>query len=95
MPFVSSSSHRRSAARPKNHASLAKTFSPGILVKSTCSNSIGFSARVPFRLGCRLFSSFEVGFETIGKKLMFYTELLGRRVGVDSKVLYSSLGSYI
>ena len=73
-------------------------------MKSTCSNSIGFSARVPFRLGCCLFSSFEVRFETIGKKLdlkhkinvlVFYTELHGKRLGVDNKVPYSSLGSHI
>ena len=30
---------RSSASRPKNHASLAKTFSPGILVRSTCGKS--------------------------------------------------------
>ena len=30
---------RSSASRPKNHASLAKKFSPGILVRSTCGKS--------------------------------------------------------
>ena len=32
------------ASRPKNHASLAKTFSPGILVRSTCGKSMKWEA---------------------------------------------------
>ena len=50
---------------------LPKTFSPGILMRSTCGNSFAFAARVPFHLGCCLLLPFEVRFETKGKWLLF------------------------
>ena len=56
-----------SASRLNDPASLAKTFSPGFLVRSACGKSITFSARVPFHLGRCLFLSFVVRFETKGK----------------------------
>ena len=79
---------RSFAARSKNNTWLAKIFSPGILLRSTCSNYIGFSMRVPFRLGCRLFSYFEVRFETIGKKLDLkhkYIDVLYRTAQQESR----------